>query len=75
MNPTLNKALAAAGAGAVGVIIGWGANALTLGGRVAAIESAQARIESMVYQLLQRPPAAARPLSLVPAPLELPASR
>lgn len=35
-----------------GALIGWGANALTLTGRVEAIEKGQARVESMLVQLL-----------------------
>lgn len=36
----------------VGAAIGWGANALTLAGRVGAIEQGQARIESRLDQLI-----------------------
>ena len=43
------KAIAAAVAGA---IIGWGANALTLSGRVAAIERGQERIEAQLSRLI-----------------------
>ncbi len=44
--------LRAAISGAAGLAIGWTVQALTLGGRVDAIEAGQARIETMVVQLL-----------------------
>lgn len=44
-----------AAAGALGgAVIAWGANSLTLVGRVDAIERAQLRIESMLVQLVER---------------------
>lgn len=65
-----HRALVAVGTTAVGILIGWGANALTLSGRVAAIEAAQARMERMVYTLVQRelPPVARELLPPPPPP-------
>ena len=47
---TLGKAAAAA---LIGAAIGWGGNALTMGGRVEAIEKGQARIEGLIVTLIQ----------------------
>lgn len=49
MQDTIIKGIAGAVAGA---LLTWTASALTLTGRVAAIEASQARIESMVVQLV-----------------------
>lgn len=42
---SLDNLYKAAGTALIGAAIGWGANGLTLGGRVSAIEQALARIE------------------------------
>ena len=47
MTDALMRSALAAGAGCV---IGWGANSLTLTGRVDAIERSLQRIEQMLYQ-------------------------
>jgi len=44
-------------AGLLGAGIGWGANALTLSGRVSAIEQSLVRIEARLYPAAPRPPA------------------
>lgn len=46
MSEHVIKAVAGA---VVGVLLGWSANALTLGGRVEAIEKSVARIESRLF--------------------------
>ncbi|MFT7724133.1 MAG: hypothetical protein QM788_15095 [Roseateles sp.] len=48
MQDTIVKALAGAAAGAV---IGWAGTALTLTGRVAAIEASQARTEAAIERI------------------------
>ncbi|KAI3416763.1 hypothetical protein GPALN_004244 [Globodera pallida] len=48
------KLLQAVVSGMAGAAIGWGAQALTLTGRVSAIEQGQARIETMVQALLRQ---------------------
>lgn len=47
------KIAAAVVAGVAGAAIGWSAQALTLSGRVAAIEASQARIEAMMHRLIE----------------------
>jgi hypothetical protein len=47
------KLVAATVAGVVGAAIGWSAQALTLSGRVDAIEASQARIEAMMHRLIE----------------------
>lgn len=54
MTDTQSKLLQALGTTIAGALIGWGAQALTLGGRVAAIEAAQVRIEVRLDQLLKQ---------------------
>lgn len=44
-------------AGLVGALIGWGAHALTMEGRVAALEAGVGRIEGLVTQILTGKPA------------------
>jgi hypothetical protein len=39
--------------GVAGAAIGWSAQALTLAGRVDAIEASQARIEAMIHRLIE----------------------
>jgi len=52
MSDTILRTLAA---GAAGAVLGWSANALTLGGRVDALESSIARLQQSVDMLaLQR---------------------
>lgn len=40
------------GGAVLGVVVGWGGSALTLSGRVAAIEASQARVEARLDQLI-----------------------
>lgn len=58
MTEHAGKALAAITAGIVGALIGWSAQALTLAGRVNAIEASQARIEAMMHRLIEAKAAA-----------------
>lgn len=51
MSEALFKAISAA---LVGGMLGWSANALTLTGRVTAIEAGQLRLEAKVDRLLDR---------------------
>lgn len=51
MNDAIIKAI---GSAIVGGLLGWSANALTLAGRVAAIEAGQTRLEAKVDRLLDR---------------------
>jgi hypothetical protein len=46
MDETLVKAVAGA---VLGLVVGWGGNALTLSGRVSAIEASLVRIEARLY--------------------------
>lgn len=49
--------LTKAGAAAmIGLVVGWGANALTMGGRVDAIERSLIRIEARLYTVPVPPP-------------------
>lgn len=45
----LDNLIKAGGAAILGAVIGWSAQALTLGGRVSAIEATLLRIESHLY--------------------------
>lgn len=38
----------------LGIVVGWGGSALTLSGRVSAIEAGQARIEQRLDQLIRQ---------------------
>lgn len=51
MSDTIIRTLAA---GAAGAVIGWSANALTLGGRVDALESSIARLQTSVDLIAQQ---------------------
>ncbi len=48
------KLLTGALSALIGCGIGWGATALTLAGRVDAIEKGQARVESLILQLIHQ---------------------
>lgn len=48
----MNELATKAGLAVLGVALGWAGNALTLQGRVAAIEAGQARIEQQVTLLV-----------------------
>lgn len=50
---TTTKIASAALSALIGCGIGWGANALTLAGRVDAIEAGQARIEVLLHTVLK----------------------
>lgn len=50
----IEHVLKAGAAGMVGLVLGWGANSLTLGGRVDAIERGMIRIEAALYRLPDR---------------------
>lgn len=59
------KLLLAVATGLGGAVLGWSANALTMGGRVAALEATTARIEAMVVVLVRESPQPrAKPLVL-----------
>lgn len=49
MSDHLGKAAAAALAAVVGLVVGWAGTALTLTGRVSAIEATLTRIEARLY--------------------------
>jgi len=53
---TQAKLLLIVATGLGGAVLGWAANALTMGGRVAALEATTARIEAMVVVLLRESP-------------------
>jgi len=53
INEHAGKVLATIVAGVVGAAIGWSAQALTLAGRVNAIEASQARVEAMIHRLIE----------------------
>lgn len=55
MSDTVQKAVVAA---VVGGLLGWVGNALTLGGRVSAIEQTLVRIEARLYATANTQPAA-----------------
>lgn len=50
---TLQRVAGGAVAAFLGVVVGWGGTALTLGGRVDAIEAGQLRIEFLLHNVLQ----------------------
>lgn len=50
----MEHVLKALAAGMVGIVFGWGANSLTLSGRVDAIERGMIRIETALYRLPDR---------------------
>ena len=54
MTENMHKLLAAVAAGSIGFLTGWSAQALTLTGRVQAIEAGQARIEARLDQLVRQ---------------------
>lgn len=60
------KVAAAAVSALIGVAIGWGANALTLSGRVHAIEQGQLRIELLLHTVLKAAAGVATPIILSP---------
>ena len=45
----MDQLIKAAGGAAVGLVLGWVGNSLTLGGRVSAIEASLVRIEARLY--------------------------
>lgn len=53
MTEHAGKVLAALVAGLIGAGVGWSAQALTLAGRVDAIEQSQARVEAMLHRLIE----------------------
>lgn len=53
LNEHAGKVMAAIVAGIVGATVGWSAQALTLAGRVSAIEASQVRIEAMIHRLIE----------------------
>lgn len=65
MNEAYQTILKVGGAAVFGAVVGWGGNALTMGGRVDAIEKGQARIETLVLTLIHakglQAPAEAKP--------------
>lgn len=57
----LDTMMSAAASVTIGAVIGWGANSLTLSGRVDAIEKSLTRIEQLLYvapENRRRPPEA-----------------
>lgn len=66
MNDGLIKVI---GSALAGVLLGWGANALTVVGRVAALEVGQTRVEGKLDRLLDRPaPLTAAVVAAIAAP-------
>lgn len=48
------KLVGAAAAAVFGVVVGWAGSALTMTGRVSALEAGQNRIEGLLMQLVQQ---------------------
>ena len=53
-NETVSALIKAGGAAVLGAAVGWGATALTLTGRVEAIEKGQARMESQQQAIMDK---------------------
>lgn len=60
MTETLHKIGVSVAATLLGIIVGWGAQSLTIAGRVTAIEQGQARLEVLMLQVIQMKQEAAK---------------